>query len=483
MHRPTSQSAEYRAFYSAFGRCRNPQHPDYVNYGGRGIQFKFESFADFLDCIGPKPTPQHSLDRMNNGGHYERGNVRWSTPAEQAANRRPHPSGYRHNGGVPVITIFVRHSADCKYAGDEFNKRCDCRKHLRWTQHGKQYRRKTGVRSWAAAEEKKRELEAQLTGRVPETTPDVLLLEQAVETFEANKQAQGLKPRVLAMYKRELTRLRNFSEGRGLLTVSQALTLDNLIGLRATWPSTYPSSYSRAVVQKHLNHFLRFCYNAGWIPRIPKLDTIKIDGPETEPLTEAEYNKVVEAATGKTRTLIKLMRWSGLAVRDASTLERGDLDFNKGKNLYRIIRERTKTGTPLYIPIPKDLADELLTVLNGNEKFVFWNRQKDDSSEYRHAGYMGEQVAKAFAAADVKSKGHMISHRLRATFAVDLLQKGVPLEHVSKLLGHKSVTTTERHYAKWVKGRQDLLDALVSATWDKKKKKKTEAKATKEQEA
>jgi site-specific recombinase XerD len=47
---------------------------------------------------------------------------------------------------------------------------------------------------------------------------------------------------------------------------------------------------------------------------------------------------------------------------------------------------------------------------------------------------------------------------------VDLLQKGVPLEHVSKLLGHRSVTTTERHYAKWVKGRQDRLDMLVSAT-------------------
>jgi site-specific recombinase XerD len=61
----------------------------------------------------------------------------------------------------------------------------------------------------------------------------------------------------------------------------------------------------------------------------------------------------------------------------------------------------------------------------------------------------------------------MISHRLRATFAVDLLTKGVPLEHVSKLLGHKSVITTERHYAKWVKGRQDRLDALVSATWTK----------------
>ena len=65
---------------------------------------------------------------------------------------------------------------------------------------------------------------------------------------------------------------------------------------------------------------------------------------------------------------------------------------------------------------------------------------------------MGELVAEVFDKAKVWSPGHMVSHRLRATFAVDLLQKGVPLEHESKLLGHKSVTTTERHYAKWVKG-------------------------------
>jgi integrase/recombinase XerD len=60
----------------------------------------------------------------------------------------------------------------------------------------------------------------------------------------------------------------------------------------------------------------------------------------------------------------------------------------------------------------------------------------------------------------------MISHRLRGTFAVDLLQKGV-LEHVSKLLGHKSVVTTEKHYAKWVKARQDRLYSVVSESWKK----------------
>jgi integrase/recombinase XerD len=63
------------------------------------------------------------------------------------------------------------------------------------------------------------------------------------------------------------------------------------------------------------------------------------------------------------------------------------------------------------------------------------------------------------------SDGNMLSHRLRDTFAVDLLEKGVPMEEVSKLLGHTSIRTTEKSYAKWSKGRQDRVDALVTGTW------------------
>src|SRR5437762_14250689 len=100
---------------------------------------------------------------------------------------------------TPLITIFVRHSADCKYAGDEFCKRCNCRKHFRWTQNGKQYRRKAGTRSWEQADKKRRELEDQLAGRVPEETHNGLLLTQAIETFDANKAAQGIKPQVRPM--------------------------------------------------------------------------------------------------------------------------------------------------------------------------------------------------------------------------------------------------------------------------------------------
>jgi site-specific recombinase XerD len=53
----------------------------------------------------------------------------------------------------------------------------------------------------------------------------------------------------------------------------------------------------------------------------------------------------------------------------------------------------------------------------------------------------------------------------RNTFAVSLLLKGVSLESVSKLLGHTSIKVTERHYAPWVKARQDQLESDVKRTW------------------
>ena len=83
------RTAEYQAFLSARNRCTNPGiGPNWKLYGGRGIEFRFQSFDDFMDEIGQKPTPKHQLDRINNDGHYEKGNVRWSTPAENTNNRR-----------------------------------------------------------------------------------------------------------------------------------------------------------------------------------------------------------------------------------------------------------------------------------------------------------------------------------------------------------------------------------------------------------
>lgn len=72
-------------------RCENPKNHAYPRYGGRGITVCPEwrsDFAAFLRDVGPRPSPDLSLDRIDNNGNYEPGNVRWATAAQQAQNRR-----------------------------------------------------------------------------------------------------------------------------------------------------------------------------------------------------------------------------------------------------------------------------------------------------------------------------------------------------------------------------------------------------------
>jgi hypothetical protein len=79
---------EFHVFHSAKDRCDNPNNPQYERYGGRGIQFRFASFVEFLNEVGPRPSSKHSLDRIKNDEHYEKGNLRWATPKEQSLNTR-----------------------------------------------------------------------------------------------------------------------------------------------------------------------------------------------------------------------------------------------------------------------------------------------------------------------------------------------------------------------------------------------------------
>ena len=83
-----SQTREYNRFYQAKQRCMNPKNDRYHEYGGRGIEWRFKSYEEIYIELGPCPDGL-SLDRINNNGHYEKGNVRWATRAEQYASRRP----------------------------------------------------------------------------------------------------------------------------------------------------------------------------------------------------------------------------------------------------------------------------------------------------------------------------------------------------------------------------------------------------------
>ena len=78
---------EYRAFSGAKTRCTNPNRKDFAYWGGRGIEFRCKSFNEFMECLGPRPEGL-TLDRIDNNGHYEPGNVRWATRKQQVRNSR-----------------------------------------------------------------------------------------------------------------------------------------------------------------------------------------------------------------------------------------------------------------------------------------------------------------------------------------------------------------------------------------------------------
>lgn len=83
-----ARTPEYRAYIDAKRRCENPNSQTYEYYGGRGVEFRFADFVEFFEAIGERPSSDYSIDRIDNEGHYEAGNVRWATKKEQIHNRR-----------------------------------------------------------------------------------------------------------------------------------------------------------------------------------------------------------------------------------------------------------------------------------------------------------------------------------------------------------------------------------------------------------
>ncbi len=86
-----SKTLIYGIWRTMLSRCRNPKFPTFKRYGARGVRVceRWYKFENFLSDMGPRPSDNHSLDRIDNAGNYEPGNVRWATKAEQNLNRRP----------------------------------------------------------------------------------------------------------------------------------------------------------------------------------------------------------------------------------------------------------------------------------------------------------------------------------------------------------------------------------------------------------
>jgi site-specific recombinase XerD len=298
-----------------------------------------------------------------------------------------------------------------------------------------------------------RQLEAE--GVVTELVPQTL--EQATKKFLEDTKARGLRDSSIYKYKLVLKQLETFGKERGLVFLS-SFGVDELRAFRASWPNKNLSASKKL---EHLKTFFRFCFDSGWVKtnHAKLLKPPKVDDPPVLPFSEQEMTKILAACDThpnptrghQLKALVLLMRHSGLRIGDACTLRRERISGGV-LELYT-----AKSGTKIRLPLHPTVLEALGKIHKTNE-FYFWSgRSKRETgikvwentfaSLFKRAGFSGH------------------SHRLRHTFAVGLLQKGVTMENVSTLLGHRNIKITQKHYSSWMKERQRLLEEAVRLTW------------------
>jgi integrase/recombinase XerD len=369
-----------------------------------------------------------------------------------------------------MLTLYRRHKPTCPHfsEGRKFHH-CKCAIWADGILGGQEIRRSMRTRDWTKANRDVQKWEA--AERMSERGAPVSLAD-AWESFLADLEARKLSNETIRKYKLLKSRMTAFATDKGLCLLTD-FDVDRLSRFRSTWKDGARTAGKKL---ERLRAFFRFAHDRQWVESNPaaKIKLPKVSVCPTMPLTREGLVKILTACdtlqlkaekpiakfnAQRLKTLVLLMRYSGMRVSDAVTMTTDRLD---GKKLFLYTQ---KTGTPVYTVLPDSILQALEATPRVTAKNYFWSGYCKRESI---AGLWEKRLKKLFALAGVsKGQGNAISHRFRDTFAVELLLAGVPIERVSILLGHQSVRVTERHYNPWVRSRQEQLEADVARTWER----------------
>lgn len=332
-------------------------------------------------------------------------------------------------------------------------RRCKCPVWVFGSVDGKRVRKALDTTSWDKAEELLRDLD-------PHEVPLKITLTEAGVRFLADCDSRKLAVETKAKYRLIVDEMKACL---GDVEV-RAITVDDLGRYRETWKVSPLTAMKKL---ERVRAFFRFCVDRGWCKFnvAAGLKKPKAKFKLRMPFTEQEVEKILwateiypikgiygEESRKRIRAFVRLLLYSGLRIRDAVVL-----DTTRFKEDSKLLLPTQKTGQPVVLPLPPDVAADVMRFQKGMNPYFFWSGSGNPKSA---VGDWQRSLRKLFVLAGIK--GH--AHRFRTTFAVRLLEKGVPLESVAALLGN-SVKVCEKHYAPWVKSRQDVLEKAVKATW------------------
>ncbi len=410
-----------------------------------------------------------------------------------------------------LLSVFTRHSTACRFLRDRACRRCNCPKWVGGQVNGYYFRQSAKTRQWAEAEEVRVKLEEALIKglppfgtavaaysappiptpadpppasrtevpepRIPKPRPRVTVA-QAVEAYLADAVSRSVETSTLK--KLETIFRKQFLVWTRVAGIEylDELELDTLLNFRNTWED---GPLAKQKKQSRVIGFFWACVRRRYLTENPAigLGKIKVVQIPTDYFPPDEFERIiaatyirrgdrgggdVKANQTRLRTMTLLMRWSGLRIRDAVTLERHRLNGDS------LLLYQAKTGTPVYVPLPPHVVDALENIPPGpkpNPRYFFWSGNGEPKSAVAD---WQRSYRRLFKTADIRTadgeKKRCHPHMFRDTFAVEMLLAGVPIDQVSLLLGHASVKITEKSYAPFVKARQLQLQESVRNAWN-----------------
>ena len=408
----------------------------------------------------------------------------------------------RKRRSVPAVSLYSVHAADCKYKGKSRKISCLCPKQLRYYQNGKEVRIAIpGIVDSEQAMQAQRNLQAQLEaiakGETPKSeTKKGRTLEEAIEVFLDAKETQHAGGELTLKHcnrlRCELEHFRDYCAGLGLLALA-AIESEHVLA--------YKNSVMKAAGEKgretarkrmgRLTGFFSFCMNdMPWITRNPargKLISIRSKKThEPKALTDAQFEQalaVIPKLNGRTtaeiraklRSLFLLMKWTGLAIRDAlTTVERSD--FRRvDESFYTLRIKRAKTDNVVFCTLEAPLVEEIFAAGNPTGRYLFVpsapTTERGLNNLVHQWGTLFTRVSSLAKLVDEHGEPYpFTSHSMRHTFVFWCLNHDITTEDIAMLIGD-SVEVVAKYYSVWIHGRQErLTQRMVEALKNKPSK-------------